>query len=76
MFDKPDQCQNQDNVKTFSFYPAEKRGVNTPNRSCYINNMLKRLDQGHLHPKLEVPGQTCPGQKSNLGLHVGGRACL
>jgi len=22
---------------------------------------MKRLDQGHLHPKLEVPGLTCPG---------------
>ncbi len=35
---------------------------------------MKRLDQGHLHPKLEVPGLTCPGWKSNLGLQgrVGG----
>jgi hypothetical protein len=21
---------------------------------------MERLDQGHLHPKLEVPGLTCP----------------
>jgi hypothetical protein len=24
---------------------------------------LKRLDQGHLRPKLEVPGLTCPGRR-------------
>jgi hypothetical protein len=27
---------------------------------------MKRLDQGHLHPKLQVPGLTCPGGESNL----------
>ncbi len=26
---------------------------------------MKRLDQGHLHPKLEVPGLTCSGEESN-----------
>jgi hypothetical protein len=26
---------------------------------------MKRLDQGHLHPKQEVPGLTCPGRESN-----------
>jgi hypothetical protein len=35
---------------------------------------LKRLDQGHLVPKLEVPRLTGPGQESNLGLHCGRRA--
>jgi hypothetical protein len=30
---------------------------------------MKRLDQGHLHPKLEVPG-LIPGRESNLGLYV------
>ncbi len=35
---------------------------------------MKRLDQGHLHPKLVVPRLTCPGRKSNLGLHGGRRA--
>ncbi len=29
---------------------------------------MQRLDQGHLHPKLEVPRLTCPGRESNLGL--------
>jgi hypothetical protein len=29
---------------------------------------LKRLDQGHLHPKLMVPGLTCPGRESNPDL--------
>jgi hypothetical protein len=28
---------------------------------------MERLDPGHLHPKLEVPGQTCPGRESNPG---------
>jgi hypothetical protein len=36
------------------------------------NKALKRLDQGHLHPKLEVPGLTCPGRESNPGF-AGGR---
>jgi hypothetical protein len=30
---------------------------------------MKRLDQGRLHSKLEVPRLTCPGRESNL---VGG----
>jgi hypothetical protein len=29
---------------------------------------LERLDQGHLHPKLEVQRLTCPGRESTLGL--------
>ncbi len=32
---------------------------------------MKRLDQGYLHPKLEVPGLTCPGLELNPGLHRG-----
>ncbi len=28
---------------------------------------MKRLDQGHLHSKLEVPGLTCHGRESNPG---------
>ena len=32
---------------------------------------MKRLDQGHLHPKLEDPGLTCPGRELNPGLHGG-----
>jgi hypothetical protein len=38
------------------------------------NNRLKRLDQGQLHPKLEVPGPTCPSWELNPGLHGGRRA--
>ncbi len=30
---------------------------------------MKRLDQGHLNPKLEVLGLTCPVRESNPGLH-------
>jgi hypothetical protein len=26
--------------------------------------IMRRIDQGHLHPKLEVPGLTCPGRES------------
>ncbi len=32
---------------------------------------MERLEQGRLHPKLEVPRLTCTGQKSNPGLHGG-----
>jgi hypothetical protein len=35
---------------------------------------MKRLDQDHPHPKLVVPGLTCPGRESNPGLHGGRRA--
>ncbi len=33
----------------------------------------ERLDQGHLHPNLEVLRLTCPGRESNLNLHDGRR---
>jgi hypothetical protein len=29
---------------------------------------MKRLDQGHLHPKLEIPGLICSGREENLDL--------
>jgi hypothetical protein len=35
---------------------------------------LKRLDQGHLHSKLEFLGLTCPGRESNRGEHSKKRA--
>ncbi len=35
---------------------------------------VKRLDQGHLHSKLEVLGLTCPFWESNPGLQGGRRA--
>jgi hypothetical protein len=35
-----------------------------------IINLMERLDQGHLHLKLEVPGLTCPSRESNP---VGGK---
>jgi hypothetical protein len=38
------------------------------------NYSMKRLDLCHHHPKLEVPGLTCPGRESNPGLHGGRRA--
>ena len=40
----------------------------------YYYYSKKRLDQGHLHPKLEVPRLTCPGWESNPGLFGGMRA--
>jgi hypothetical protein len=33
---------------------------------------MKRLDQGHLHSKLEVPGLTSPSRKSTQASTVGG----
>ncbi len=35
---------------------------------------MERLDQGHLHPKQEVPGLTFPSRESNMGLPGGWRA--
>jgi hypothetical protein len=32
---------------------------------------MKRLDHGHLHPKLEVSGLTCSSRESNPGLRGG-----
>jgi hypothetical protein len=37
-----------------------------------LNGIMKRLDQGHLHSKLEITGLTCPCRESNLGATVGG----
>ncbi len=31
------------------------------------NKYMERLDIGYLHPKLEIPGLTCPGRESNPG---------
>ncbi len=43
-----------------------------PASPCVSNHVgvttMERLDQGHLHPKLEVPGLTCLGRESNPGL--------
>jgi hypothetical protein len=35
---------------------------------------MGRLDQDHLHPKLEIPGLICPGQETNPGIRGGRRA--
>jgi len=32
---------------------------------------MKRLDERSLHPLIQPPSKTCPGQVLNLGLHVG-----
>ena len=41
----------------------------------YVNSgifyIIERLIQGHLHPLLEHPSLTCPGQESNPGLSCG-----
>ncbi len=34
--------------------------------------IMKRRDQGHLYPELEVPRLTCPSRESNPGLAMGG----
>jgi hypothetical protein len=36
-------------------------------------HIMKRLDHGHLHPKLEVLGLTSPGWDWNPGLQRGRR---
>ncbi len=42
------------------------------NRTDHVGvTTMKRLDQGHLHSKLEVSGRTYPGRESNPGLHSG-----
>jgi hypothetical protein len=33
---------------------------------------MKRLNQGHLHPKLEIPVLTCPGGNRTQASKVGG----
>ncbi len=40
--------------------------ITTDPETCESENgiCLERLDQGHLHPELEVPGLTCPGRES------------
>ncbi len=46
-------------------------GFTIPLASCfcsYLYPTMKRLDQGHHHPKLEVPRLTCPSRESNPGL--------
>jgi hypothetical protein len=52
----------------FLYYPY-------PNRNKYRSwSTMKRLDQGHLYPKLEVPRLTCLGRESNPGLRGGRQA--
>ncbi len=45
------------------------QALGSPHIHCQARQVtiMKRLDQGHLHPKLEVPGLTCTGQESNPG---------
>ncbi len=38
----------------------------------FMHTPMERLDQGHLHPKLEVPGLTCPGQDQTRVSCAGG----
>ncbi len=40
----------------------------------WTDYFMERLDQSHLHPKLEFPELTCPGRDSNPGLLRGRRA--
>ncbi len=61
-----------------TFLYAVERGVLQIAQCWLLNEVLKhfydliccsmeRLDQGHLHPKLEVLRLTCLGRESNLG---------
>jgi hypothetical protein len=53
------------------FFPLKNQVL-----ECALNHVgvtsRERLDQGHLHPKLEVLRQTCPGWESDPGLRGGG----
>jgi hypothetical protein len=46
-------------------------GADLPSPSHPTVGFIETLDQSHLYPNLEVPGLTCPGQESNLGLPCG-----
>jgi hypothetical protein len=39
-------------------------------------HIMERLDQGHLHPLLEVTRLTCPGRKAHHDIRGGGRRAL
>jgi hypothetical protein len=51
-------------LKTTTFEPFMK----LQNHPKSFKTVLKRLDQCHLNPKLEVPGLTCPSRESKPGL--------
>jgi hypothetical protein len=50
------------------------RDLSLDQNDGYKDGIMEILDQGNLHPKLEVPGLTCLGRESNPGLHCGRRA--
>jgi hypothetical protein len=52
-------------------YCYEGGGADLPSPSHPTVGFIETLDQSHLYPNLEVPGLTCPGRESNLGLPCG-----
>ncbi len=66
-------CRPNSTCKADGLLPS--RHLASPRVSNHIGvTTMERLEQCHLYPKLEVPGLTCPGWESNLGLHGGRRA--
>jgi hypothetical protein len=54
---------------TCKFFPPNNRVLASPRVLNHVGvTTMGRLDQGHLHPKLEVPRLTCSGRDSNPGL--------
>jgi hypothetical protein len=53
-----------------SLTSSEKLRVFSPPIRTLCRPFMERLDQGHSHPKLEVPRLTCLGRESNLGLEA------
>jgi hypothetical protein len=46
-------------------YRTEIKWVNIISNFAYKSTVLRKLYQGHLHPKIEVPGLTCPGRDAS-----------
>ncbi len=45
-------------------YRGGRRSKGSHGSECFFTfPFLKKLDQGHLHPKLDVPRLTCPGRE-------------
>jgi hypothetical protein len=40
-------------------------GLKEPSKTVFYKSFMKRLDQGHLHPKLDVPRLTSPNREPN-----------
>ncbi len=63
-------CRSNSTCKVDGLLPS--RHLASPGVSNHVwVTTIERLDQSHLCSNLEVPGLTCPGWESNLGLPRG-----